>query len=372
MRRTTIVDMLRPEGLTGPLVIAGTGRDLATGIDGEPYLVDAAATSFTVAAGRERTVTAVAADSATVQPAATELEALVGEAPGSGFRRALAAAAPDLVGSGSLVHQLLDETPPAALIAGSVLLRAGLLGGLDRALPPAAGSTGPTGAVEVAAPTSKRRTMPVGICAGWAADGAIVKAVAETGVPLLGWGPPAPDLHTGPEGTPDALAWHPAEPLPPNAMRRRRLVDLWRGVGPDGRSATAPLRVTVRFRDTYGEGPVPSAGAGPQAADPSVPGGAGAAETVVHEYSFTARIDLTNWTITEATAVPGPLPAPECPSAAASAQRLVGCRVDDLRALVRDDFTGTSTCTHLNDLFRSLADVRPLWESAAMARGERP
>ena len=160
--------------------------------------------------------------------------------------------------------------------------------------------------------------------------------------------------------------------LPPNAMRRRRLVDLWRGVGPDGRSATAPLRVTVRFRDTYGEGPVPSAGAGPQAADPSVPGGAGAAETVVHEYSFTARIDLTNWTITEATAVPGPLPAPECPSAAASAQRLVGCRVDDLRALVRDDFTGTSTCTHLNDLFRSLADVRPLWESAAMARGERP
>jgi hypothetical protein len=34
--------------------------------------------------------------------------------------------------------------------------------------------------------------------------------------------------------------------------------------------------------------------------------------------------------------------------------------VADLRAEVRAEFTGTTTCTHLNDSFRILADVVPL------------
>jgi hypothetical protein len=32
----------------------------------------------------------------------------------------------------------------------------------------------------------------------------------------------------------------------------------------------------------------------------------------------------------------------------------------DLRPVVRGDFTGTTTCTHLNDQLRSLAGVRAL------------
>lgn len=360
VRRTTIVDMVRPEGLAGPLVIAGTGRDLATGIDDEPYLIDAGATSVTVAPGPGHTITAVEADAATGRPSPEVLDGLVGLRAGSGFRRALAAAAPDLVESGSLVHLLLDETPPACLIAGSVLLRVGLLGGLDRALPVAAGG-------EASSPGAPRRRLPVDICAGWAADGSIVRAVAETGNPILGWGPPAPDLHTAADGPSDELAWHPSDPLPPHAMRRRRLIDLWRGVGPDGRSATAPLRVAIRFRDTYSEAAAPTEGDGATSGSTTA-----TTETVVHEYGLTARVDLATWTVLEASATPGPLPAPECPSAAASASRLVGHPVAGLRTLVRDEFAGPSTCTHLNDLFRSLADVRHLWESAAMARGERP
>ena len=92
------------------------------------------------------------------------------------------------------------------------------------------------------------KSLPIGICAGWVDDGAMTEAIEETGVPLLGWGPPAPTLDTD-----DELAWHPVDELPPRSMRRRRLVDVWRGVGPDGRTASAPLRVEVRFRDTYGE-----------------------------------------------------------------------------------------------------------------------
>ena len=361
MRRTTTIDMVRPDGLLGPLVLSGIGRDLATGIDGEPYLIDAAATSLTVSAGVDRAVTEVVVDSTSGAGSDAPLAELIGQRAGSGFRRALAGVAPELVGGGSLVHQVLDDTPPATLIAGSVLVRAGLLSGLDRALPASATTNtvvgSPPGETSVALGGPRPRKLPVDICAGWAADGEMVKAVATTGVPLLGWGPEAPPLGSLVDGEVDPMSWHPVEDLGPKAMRRRRLIDLWRGVGPDGRTASAPVQVTVVFRDTYGD-----------RRDES--GEVGAVETVVHEYAFTARIDPSTWIVTAATAVPGPLPAPECPSAALSAERLVGRRVVDLRHWVRDEMTGTSTCTHLNDLFRSLADVRHLWESAALSRGE--
>ena len=35
----------------------------------------------------------------------------------------------------------------------------------------------------------------------------------------------------------------------------------------------------------------------------------------------------------------------------------VGMTTDELRARVRTDFTGSATCTHLNDVLRSLADL---------------
>ena len=301
----------------------GAGRDLATGVDGNAYLVDAAATSVVVDGSGGRSVLQVFAE-----PAVAGLEAMVGERAGSGFRRALAAAAPELERGGSLTHQLLDETPVVTLVAGSVPLRMGLSGH-------GSGATG-------------KRKLPIGVCAGWSEGGALAVAAAETGRALVSWGPPAPALDDGD----DDLAWHPVEPLPPQSVRRRRLVDVWRGVGPDGRTASAPIRVEVRFRDTYSE--------------------ADASETVVHEYGLVVRVDPDTWTILEAEAVPGPLPAPECPAAAASASRLVGEPIEDLRSKVRDDFTGTTTCTHLNDTFRAIADVRHLWTAASMARAERP
>lgn len=353
------VDCLRPEGLEGPLVLAGVGRDLATGIDGEAYLIDAAATSVTVAPGAERTVTAVAADSAAVTPGPDGLAALVGQRAGSGFRKALASALPDLVDGGSLVHQLLDETPPAALIAGSVLLREAIAAAGLPAAGPGTEASGGEGGTAVDLKLSGRR-LPLDICAGWAHGATMVRTVEETGIPLLGWGPPAPDIDGGPEGDPDPHAWHPLDPLPPRSMRRRRLIDLARGVGPDGRSATAPLRVEVLYRDTYAE-----------PADPGEPDGP-VTETVVHEYGVSIRVDVSTWTITSAAAVPGPLPTPECPSAADSASRLVGWSIEDLRRQVREELTGTTTCTHLNDLFRAVADAKVLWEAGAMARGERP
>ena len=317
IRRTTTVDMIRPDGLAGALLLVGQGRDLATGIDDRPYLVAAAATLVGIDPGPGRLITDIRSE-----PAVEGLGGLVGTRSLSGFRRAVAETVPALV-PGSLEHLLLDDTTPAAHISGSVLTRAGLLR-LDD-------------------PQAK---LPVDICAGWQAGGAMLAEIDQTGFPLLGWGPPAPSL----ENPDDDLAWHPLEPLAPTAMRRRRLIDLWRGVGPDGRSASAPLRVDVRFRDTYGDHD--------------------GTEIVVHEYAVSVKVDRETWLVLEATADAGPLPAPECPAAAASISRIVGREVSTLRDLVRHEFSGPSTCTHLNDVIRSLADVRTLWVSGALARGE--
>lgn len=314
--------MERPDGLLGPLVLVGQGRDLATGIDGDAYLVDAAATAVTIDFVGGRTITDLRAD-----PSVDGLEQLAGRPAAAGFRRSLAEAAPSLVGSGSLVHLLLDETTPATHISGSVLAREGLVR-LD---------------------TPERiATLPVDICSGWRAGGAMLAEIEKTGVPLLGWGPPAPAVTVDD----DPLAWHPLDDLAPTSMRRSRLIDLWRGVGPDGRSATAPLRVDMRYRDTFVEHD--------------------GTETVVHEYATSVKIDLGTWTVIEASADAGPLPAPECPAALDSVSRIVGRRIDGLREMVREEMSGPTTCTHLNDVIRSLADVPALWRSGALARGEEP
>jgi hypothetical protein len=59
------------------------------------------------------------------------------------------------------------------------------------------------------------------------------------------------------------------------------------------------------------------------------------------------------------------LPYPECPASGGSAARLVGSSIDGLRRHVRQDFTGTSTCTHLNDTFRALEDIGAMFDRLA-------
>ena len=77
----------------------------------------------------------------------------------------------------------------------------------------------------------------------------------------------------------------------------------------------------------------------------------------MHEYAVVATVDATTRTVLTISATAHVLPWQECPQALASAVRLVGEPVTDLRRVVRREFTGTSTCTHLNDVLRLLADV---------------
>jgi hypothetical protein len=80
-------------------------------------------------------------------------------------------------------------------------------------------------------------------------------------------------------------------------------------------------------------------------------------KTIAHENAVRARIEPTTLEILEIEATARALPWVECEVAPVRARRLVGLPLSGLRSNVRASFTGTLTCTHLNDTLRSLEDV---------------
>ena len=141
-------------------------------------------------------------------------------------------------------------------------------------------------------------------------------------------GPPAPVLE--PPG--DPRAWHAMELLWPHGMRRRRRLDVVAPTEPG-----APYRVDAHFRDSH------------MAED--------GAEYVLHEYTVSGTVDHDGERGVEVSARARVLPWTECPQAVASAGRVAGMAVGELRSRVRHELVGASTCTHLNDTLRSLDDV---------------
>jgi hypothetical protein len=87
----------------------------------------------------------------------------------------------------------------------------------------------------------------------------------------------------------------------------------------------------------------------------------GGRETIMHEYTLTGTADPAAGRVVAVSAQVRVLPWMECPGALASAQRIDGMELDQLRLRVRKEFVGRSTCTHLNDSLRSLADVMALY-----------
>lgn len=237
-------------------------------------------------------------------PSRPGLDALVGRRLGSGFRAAVDAAVPAERDAASVLYLLLDDLPVAALVSGHAVAAAGVY----RDIPP-----------EVF-------LAQADLCAGWAADATIITEVRATGQVPGVTGPPAPPL----VNADDPGGWHDLPDLPRHGMRRSRRTDVHR--------AGDVLVVDSHFRDSHRNGD--------------------GLEVVVHEYSVAAEV--TAGVVTRCAATARVLPWVECPAAVASAGRLGGVRAAELRRHVRGEFTGTSTCTHLNDQLRSLADVAAL------------
>jgi hypothetical protein len=313
VRRTATVDILRPNGVDAELVLVGRGRDLLTDVDGTTRVLDTAEVEATIDYVEAQRVTAISST-----PVISGLDQLVGRSASTGFRAAIdvAVAGHDVIGR--VVYQLLDDLPVATLISGyapqHARAQAGTWADEQRRTP-----------LQKTAPEGLAMLQQADLCAGWKAGGTIMQGFAENNPPVV-TGPDAPSLDDGD----DPLAWHELPgPLPVQGMRRRRRIDV--AATDDGTWA-----VDAHFRDSYRDEE---------------------GETVVHEYTVVGHVDPDSLVVLDAEATPRVLPWFECPEAAASAGRLAGRTLDSLRAGVRAEFLGATTCTHLNDMLRALADV---------------
>jgi Protein of unknown function (DUF2889) len=310
VRRTSAVDALRPEAERPLLVLSGRARDVVTASDGAAELVAEAALELEVDEGpRVPVVKAVS-----TWPAVEGLDALVGRPAGAGFRRALDAETASV--PGSCEYLLLDEVPLCALVSFYAVLHA---------------DARRTGANPVPTGEDSRDIAehPADACAGFVSGGTIMRAMGE-GARAISTGPAAPSLLTD-----DADGWHAIAPDRPGSDLIRR----WRRTDVSIDDA-GDLLIDSLYRDSH-----------------TTPEGF---ESVVHEYTLRARVDSADGRVVECAAEPRVLPFVECLPAALSAERAVGMRLDELRQTVRRELTGPSTCTHLNDQLRGLADVETL------------
>jgi len=309
IRRTSHLDGTRGQtgGFGGVVAMTGAVRDLRTTTDGAEVVGEASLSLAVDGAGLVARVEHTPADA--------DLAALVGAPIGFGFRGRVKDLLATLAGTplGLLVDDLNGAPAPAAY----AVQRENLLLGIAT----------PTAAAD--ADGEPRRGPHTDICAGWRAGGLPVRERdAGRPSPFVADPPVPPSLDD-----PDELAWHELPPLRPAQGRRLRRLDVWRAG--DG------VRLDAMFRD--------------YAVDPD------GTERVVHEYGVVATLADPGLEVVEIAADARALPFPtDCPWAAGSAAFLLGEPIGDLRRRVREVSRGPASCTHLNDLFRSLADVAVL------------
>jgi hypothetical protein len=251
----------------------------------------------------ERVIDDIVAD-----PHDDRLAQLAGSRVGPGFRATVGRLLADEIARAGLLHLLLDDWVGASLVSGYAVQHTAITLGVEEKLP--AGTA----------------DHMAGICAGFAEDASLVPYAKRNGTIPSVHGPVAPPL--------DVDGVHSVEPLRPNGMRRFRRLDLAESGGFD-----------AHFRDSHVDGD--------------------GVETIVHEYTVEGSIDESTRTVTSVAAHVRVLPWQECPGAIGSAARIRGMTLSTMRDRVRGEFVGTTTCTHLNDTLRAVADLDALLDLRA-------
>jgi hypothetical protein len=295
--------MARPHGPDGVLVLAGRARDLVTTAGGQARATaNARVNAHVDRDGRVRRLSTFPVDS--------RVRGLLNRPVRAGFRTAVGTILPEHRAAGTPLHLLLDELPVATLISGFAVRHLARDPAPDRPSP----------------------TPQLDVCAGWRRGGSAHRALSEHGWAPRTPGPPAPDL----AAERDRVAWHSTPSLKVAEMRRRRLIDVVPG---------PRLDVYAMFRDSY----VDLEGT----------------ERVLHEFDVTAVVDPGAFVVEDITVSPRVAPYGECVLGAASADRVRGRAAGTLREYVAIDLWGPTSCTHLNDLLRSLADIPHLARDSA-------
>ncbi len=286
---------------TGDSDVDLRARDVVAGLDGVEILGETRVRAHL----SQRVI-----DDISSTPHDGRLARLLGSRVGPGFRSSVAKVLPGEAQRASRLNLLLDDWVGAALVSGYSVQHAAIILGIEEKLP---------------AGTADRMA---GICAGFAPEASLIEYARRNDTIPSVHGPPAPPL--------DGL--HPVDALRAHGMRRFRRLD----VGP---AKLDSANFYAHFRDSHldGEG----------------------VETIVHEYTVAGSVNTSTRTITSVTADVRVLPWQECPGAIGSAERISGMTLSELRERIRVEFVGTSTCTHLNDTLRGIADLDALLDQGA-------
>jgi hypothetical protein len=318
VRRTSHLDSTRREGgefMSAIERIAGAARDLVTDADGQPRVVSEARLAISLDESGQ-------IDGVEQEPSTPVCDALLGTRVGFGFRSSVKDLLSEL--AGTTLGLLVDDLSGAPAPSGYGSIRERIVLGLPDPVMPRG---------------NRAVHQQADVCAGWRTGGLpFERRLAQQPLPFAAEPPLAPSLESE-----DQFAWHEMSDLGERQSRRIRRLDLWF----DGEV----IRADAMFRDITVD------------PDPDL------SQRVVHEYTLEAVLDRDTLIVLDAVADPRSLPfATDCPLAAASARLIVGRPAGELRTLVRTLIRGPGSCTHLNDLLRSLTDAAGLAELLASAR----
>jgi hypothetical protein len=192
IRRTTMIDLLRPEGPNGEVIVDGRGRDRRLARDGTARVADDARlrARLDFAGGR-------ALREIQTEPDINGVQALIGAGTASGFRAKVTAAEAAEAAEAdnrTLPHLLLDDLPGAVLVSGYALHSDSE--GHGRRADPAQQEAFLAGRAD--------------LCAGFATTATMLVELVDTGILPLPTGPVAPRL----DSPDDPAAWHSTAALP--------------------------------------------------------------------------------------------------------------------------------------------------------------
>lgn len=243
----------------------------------------------------------------------TQLSSFADLRPGGEMRKAMAVVMPGETNAATRLHRLLDDLGGAAFMSYTAWLGWG-------------GMRAYTERTGMRAPDQRDVTN---VCISYAAGAPSIGANGR-GREEISRKPEAPAA----VGFGDSQAFHAvAEHKGPNEWRLRR-TDVW--------AEGDALFVDAWFQDSCGLFSNLNR------------------RRIFHEYCLSATVDRTSLTLQSVDVTPIVLPYPTCETAPATAARMVGHRVAELRLLAPAQLRGAAGCTHLNDMLRSLIDIEAL------------
>lgn len=298
IRRTSTLDLDWPEGMSGSARVRGQARDLVTGSSDAQFRVLHEG-SMEVSIGSDRVYEFLSST-----PAHPSLQLIVGAPRSAASRKAVAQLLPEESQAGTPLFLLFDDLPGIYLASGEVMLEWSSI-------------------EELKSVVGVREQMPRDVCAGYERSSS---AFLPDGSSAASHQVQAVEPLTRPD---DKQAWHELLPeIVAPSMRRSRRIDIW---------FEEQLHIDVFFQDSC-----------------MTPSGV---RVGVHEYTLKLVADHSSSEIHRIAADPQILPFDECPRAAKNIDRILGLHLHDLRSMVPRTLPGTSGCTHLNDMLRSLTDV---------------